>query len=332
MESLLCDEVWPFSSPIENELVEKTTLHGEDHNGEYCCHMSMEDCEQALTISLEDEKSYAITPKYLEYLASKKLIVPRFKSIQWFIKCRSRLNLCFETVFYATNYLDRFILSMNQCNIEWKYWMVELLSVACISIASKFSDTTTPTLHEINLNMEDMEHLFQPSTIQRMELMILQALDWRLACATAYSYVEMFTRALHVTSNVKPHLQQEIVAQVNDLLLRAISDKLHPTAPITLPSSLAGFFNQDQKDDLVRCHNTMEMQWINGTTLLDDEGQYCYNYCPSSPTTVLLKERINLPDFNVDLSLFHIQRPQFNLDPSISKKKPRRSEGLYMNQ
>lgn len=68
-----------------------------------------------------------------------------------------------------------------------------------------------------------MEHLFQPSTIQRMELMILQALDWRLACTTAYSYVEMFTRALHVTSNVKPHLHQEIMAQVNDLLLRAIS-------------------------------------------------------------------------------------------------------------
>ena len=35
---------------------------------------------------------------------------------------------------------------------EWKDWMVELLSIACLSIASKFGDTTsnTPTLHEIN--------------------------------------------------------------------------------------------------------------------------------------------------------------------------------------
>lgn len=66
--------------------------------------------------------------------------------------------------------------------------------------------------------MKDMEHSFEPSTIQKMELTILHALDWRLACTTAYSYLEMFTRI-----TFKAHLHQEIVTQVYDLLLRAIS-------------------------------------------------------------------------------------------------------------
>jgi cyclin D7 len=31
--------------------------------------------------------------------------------------------------------------------------MVELLSVACLSVASKFSETCTPTLHEIQVTL-----------------------------------------------------------------------------------------------------------------------------------------------------------------------------------
>lgn len=39
--------------------------------------------------------------------------------------------------------------------------------------------------------MEDLEHTFKPSTIQEMELMVLKALDWRLACVTAFSFANL---------------------------------------------------------------------------------------------------------------------------------------------
>lgn len=95
MESLLCDEVWlssPAASPIESteQVQNSTTLNSaldglDHHNGE--CHMSIEDCEQALIISLDqEEKRYLPNPEFLECLRSNNLIVARFKSIQWFIK------------------------------------------------------------------------------------------------------------------------------------------------------------------------------------------------------------------------------------------------------
>ncbi|XP_034219105.1 putative cyclin-D7-1 [Prunus dulcis] len=216
MESLLCDEVWP-SSPAVNDPMSQM-----DHCGSnsYCgssMYTTKEDFKQALAICLGKEMSYMPGPNYAEKLCSNSLIIARFKSIHWFIKCRSRLNLSLGTVFYAANYLDRFI-SMNHCN-GLEYWMVDLLSVACLSIAIKFNDTCTPTLLEIQ--MEDLDHLFEPSTIQRMEMMLLKALGWRLASTTSYSYLELLIR---IMDSLKPQLHQEFIARVNKLLLGAISD------------------------------------------------------------------------------------------------------------
>lgn len=129
--------------------------------------------------------------------------------------------------------------------------MVELLSIACLSIATKFSDTITTTLHEIQvihhqlylaillcivllikesiviylvllcwLKMNDLEHLFNPSTIQQMELMLLDALQWRLATKTAYSFIELFTWNFDFTT---PRFHQQLIMQVNEFLLGSIS-------------------------------------------------------------------------------------------------------------
>lgn len=66
--------------------------------------------------------------------------------------------------------------------------------------------------------MDDLDHSFKPSTIQRMELMLLEALEWRLAAKTAYSFVELFTWK---PDFMTPHLQQELITQVDELLLGA---------------------------------------------------------------------------------------------------------------
>lgn len=36
---------------------------------------------------------------------------------------------------------------------EWHHWMVELLSVACLSVASKFNETDVPSLDEIQVTI-----------------------------------------------------------------------------------------------------------------------------------------------------------------------------------
>ncbi|KAM1798706.1 hypothetical protein ACFX12_032747 [Malus domestica] len=183
--------------------------------------------------------------------------------------------------------------------------MVELVSIACLSIASKFSDTYNPSMLEIQ--MEDLEHSFEPSTIQRVEMMVLNALGWRLASTTAYSYLELFSWFL---DSLKPQLHEEIIALLNNLLLRAISDskfldyrqsvvaisalrcsldKIQLSAAISgnaYLTCLTSLLDHDQKGELVKCHKMMEEQYSSVDCLHRLRDHEDFHYCPSSPTTV----------------------------------------------
>lgn len=97
------------------------------------------------------------------------------------MQCRSHFNLSFGIVFLTINYLHRFV-SICQCNVrivgylsvcnicwlrtfltymrsdnehyfyqDWEYWMLELLSIACLSIAIKFNEISGLSLHEIQV-------------------------------------------------------------------------------------------------------------------------------------------------------------------------------------
>ncbi|XP_062167067.1 putative cyclin-D7-1 [Alnus glutinosa] len=329
MENLLCDEAWPSSpvAPIDHQSTES-------YRGSF--YPTKEDSEEALSIYLEKEISYMPEANYVEHLRSQNLTNARYRATRWLFRSRSRLNLPFGAAFNAANYLDRFI-SMNQCN-GWSYWMVELLSVACLSVASKFSETCTPTLHEIQ--MEDLGHSFESNTIQWMELTLLKALGWRLSSTTAYSYMELLICSI---DSLKP-LQEDITTRVTKLLLAAISDsrllEFRPSVvavsalwcsldEILIPSisnaylpSITRLFNKAQKDDLVKCHMIMEAQQQVGSL----HNLTHYHDCPSSPTTVLLKQPIDICDCHVNFSFLKIRGPNSNLIKSSRKKRKREEQ------
>ncbi|KAH0638421.1 hypothetical protein KY285_035007 [Solanum tuberosum] len=154
----------------------------------------------------------------------------RFKAIHWLIKSQRRWNLSFGTVFGAASYLDQFI-SLNKCQ-EWKYWMFELLSIACLSVASKFHETSPPQLLE--LQMEGVGHLFESTMIQRMELALLETLGWRLNSTTPYSYIELFQWSINSLKTV------------NDLLLRILLDaKFLEFRPCVIAQSVVTCISED---------------------------------------------------------------------------------------
>ncbi|KAL5807086.1 hypothetical protein ACOSQ4_029819 [Xanthoceras sorbifolium] len=318
-ESLLCDEVW-LSCP------ETPGCCDHHHHHEPNKWSSLErgagsDNEEyhdanIIVMCLEKEPSYMPGPEYVDYLQSNNnLMQSRSRAIQWLFKSRSRLNLSFGTVFNAANYLDRFI-SMNQCQ-GWRYWMIELTSVACLSVASKFTETSAPSLHEIQ--MEDLEYSFQSNSTKRMELTLLQALGWRLSSITTYSYVELLISNLN---SLDSRVLNELTTRATKLLLGSILDfkllEYRPSAVAVsaiwctldelIPSShahlasITRLFNQDQKDDVVKCHTIMKSRRVNPLCNLIVCGQPCY--WPSSPVTVLLRERIDIYDCQVDLSIF----------------------------
>lgn len=121
----------------------------------------------------------------------------------------ARLFLGPSTVFTAVNLLDMFV--SRYVDKEWEDWMMELASVACVSISSKFTEVAVPDFDAFQMPINVYSHI----TIQRMELLVLQALDWHIHSVTAHSYTHLL---LHKNAT------SEFVANTYDLLLRSLLD------------------------------------------------------------------------------------------------------------
>lgn len=68
-------------------------------------------------------------------------------------------------------------------------WAIRLLSVACLSLAAKLEEGNAPMLSEFHV--QDYE--FESNVIQRMELLVLSALEWKMGSTTPFSYLNYFT-------------------------------------------------------------------------------------------------------------------------------------------
>ncbi|XLS47799.1 hypothetical protein HN51_022157 [Arachis hypogaea] len=93
---------------------------------------------------------------------------------------------------------DRFLLSFHFQ--REKPWMIQLASVTCISLAAKVEETQVPLL--LDLQVEDAKYVFEAKTIQRMELLILSTLNWKMHYVTPLSFLDHIIRRL----GLKTHL------------------------------------------------------------------------------------------------------------------------------
>ncbi|KAK6125319.1 hypothetical protein DH2020_040935 [Rehmannia glutinosa] len=78
--------------------------------------------------------------------------------------------------------------------IKWifdngKLWAIRLLSVACLSLAAKMEECEAPALSEYHVD----EYNFEGNVIQRMELLVLNTLEWKMGCVTPCAYLNYFT-------------------------------------------------------------------------------------------------------------------------------------------
>ncbi|URE37431.1 Cyclin, N-terminal domain [Musa troglodytarum] len=111
----------------------------------------------------------------------------------------------------AINYIDRY-LSKREIPIE-KPWIVRLLSISCLSLASKMKETCKPLADFLR----EKDFVFDAQTIRRMELLVLEALDWRMRSITPFSFLRFFTSFF---SPAQPPLLQALQAQATQILLK----------------------------------------------------------------------------------------------------------------
>ncbi|XP_059641812.1 cyclin-D3-2-like [Cornus florida] len=156
------------------------------------------------------------------------IIVARREAVGWMLRVNAHYGFTAMTVVLAVNYFDRFVSSF--CFQRDKPWMSQLAAVACLSLAAKVEETQVPLL--LDLQVEDSKYVFEAKTIQRMELLVLSTLQWKMNPVTPLSFFDHIIRRLAL----KSHLQLEFLWRCERLLLSVINDSRFVCY---LPSELA---------------------------------------------------------------------------------------------
>ncbi|KAJ4846521.1 Cyclin-D1-1 [Turnera subulata] len=145
--------------------------------------------EESIAGFIQDERKFLPGVDYLSRFQSRSLDVSaREESVAWILKVQVYYGFQPLTAYLAVNYLDRFLYSRNLPQANG--WPRQLLSVACLSLAAKMEEPLVPSL--LDLQVEGARYVFEPRTILRMELLVLNVLDWRLRSVTPFSFLCFF--------------------------------------------------------------------------------------------------------------------------------------------
>ncbi|XP_052881478.1 cyclin-D1-1-like isoform X1 [Gossypium arboreum] len=172
--------------------------------------------ENAISRLIDSESHHMPLPDYLRRCQDRYVdVISRQDSINWMLKVHAHYHFSPVTAFLSVNYFDRYLssYSLPQAN----GWPFQLLSVACLSLAAKMEEPQVPLL--LDLQVFEPRFVFEPKTIQRMELRVMAALNWRLCSVTPFDYLHYFISKLPSCSTRLPDSFSSIVAASSDLIL-----------------------------------------------------------------------------------------------------------------
>ena len=267
MDNLLCDESW-LSGPSTPEPLPNFRLNIRDDHVEMSPTMDAATVEKAISMDLEKELRFSNHgDKFIEFLISKKLTDARFQTLQWLIQTRNRLNLSFETIFSAASCFDRFVYATS-CS-EWSKWMVELVAVTSLSIASKFNEVSSPSLEDFQI--DGLNHMFHHKTVLEMELIVLKALEWRVNSVTSFSFSQILVTKIGMGGGdiMMNRITDHLLDDLCDLKMLAYAPSVVAVAAVlnvfeekaALDGNLGkimNLFGQEHKENITKCVHVMK--------------------------------------------------------------------------
>ncbi|KAJ8768889.1 hypothetical protein K2173_023884 [Erythroxylum novogranatense] len=148
--------------------------------------------ETYITNLIDSEPHFMPQSDYLHRCRNRSVdVTARQDSINWILKVHGYYRFRPVTAMLSVNYFDRFLSSHS---FPVNGWPFQLLSVACLSLAAKMEETHVPLL--VNLQLLEPGFVFEPKTVQRMELWVMVNLDWRLRSVTPFDYLHYFISKL----------------------------------------------------------------------------------------------------------------------------------------
>ncbi|KAF3339392.1 cyclin-D4-1-like isoform X1 [Carex littledalei] len=228
--------------------------------------------EECMALLVKKETEHLPLEGYYERLLVGSLELSiRATAIDWIWKVHRHYNFGPLSAALAVNFLDRF-LSVYELP-EGKAWMTQLLSVACLSLAAKMEETYVPL--SLDLQVCDAKYVFEAKTIQRMELLVLSTLKWRMQAVTPFSFFDYF---LHKFNNgIRPpkyslyqgvELILNIVKGTDFLAFRpseiaaAVALAVIGETQVVDMESALSCCNHVSKGSVMRCYEAIESKFI----------------------------------------------------------------------
>jgi cyclin D1/2/4 len=175
--------------------------------------------DDAIAVLLQKESRYMPEADYPGRYRSRDLNAgARQNAISWMLKVQACHNFGPLTIALSVNYMDRFMSRHHL--LQHKTWMLQLLSVACISLAAKMEETEVPIL--LDLQVENAEHIFEAHTIQRMELLVLSTLEWQMSSVTPFSYIDYYFHKLGISNT----LLRALLSRVSEIILATVRETM----------------------------------------------------------------------------------------------------------
>ncbi|KAE7995555.1 hypothetical protein FH972_000336 [Carpinus fangiana] len=132
--------------------------------------------------------------------------------------------------YLAVNYMDRFI--SKQEIPEGKPWVLRLLVISCLSLAAKMKNTP----FSLSDFLREEGHIFDAQAINKMELLILDALDWRMRSMTPFPFLDFFLSLFELKD---PPLIQALKCRASEIIFHAHNEvKLLEYKPSIIAASV----------------------------------------------------------------------------------------------
>ncbi|XP_061978100.1 putative cyclin-D6-1 isoform X1 [Populus nigra] len=183
------------------------------------------DLENSLT-SLEEHQSDTVpnlfasesdhmpSRNFLQCLKTSGFYVSfRQEAISLILQAQYSCNYDAFIPYLAVNYMDRFI--SKQEIPQGKPWILRLLVISCLSLAAKMRNAHFSVS---DFQGEEAGFIFDTQTINRMELLILDALNWRMRSITPFSFVHFFISVLELKD---PSSSQPLKDRATEIIFKA---------------------------------------------------------------------------------------------------------------
>lgn len=222
------------------------------------------DYQESITVFMEEE-SYSIPISQSESVNASA----RQESIAWILKVQAFYSFEALTAYLAVNYMDRFLASRSLPQANG--WPMQLLSIACLSLAAKMEEPLVPSL--VDLQVEGTKYIFVPQTVRRMELLVLTTLDWRLRSITPFTFFHFFASKVDPSSNYIGFLISRatriILTTIQEISVLhympssvAVASILHaateiPSLSVITPENAASWCQGLRKDRIIGCYQLM---------------------------------------------------------------------------